>query len=141
MNLTKIWLIAQQEFWSNLKRPSFLFAVFGTPILVALSIGLGVLTGSSEDDLGAYSPVGVLDRTEQQIFAQHVSPESFPDLFVWVTDEASAQQAVMDGELAGYLPAEFSVVPDALTFLMPAKYSQRAKEQPRNKQWTTSPTL
>ncbi len=103
MNLTKIWLIAQQEFWSNLKRPSFLFAVFGTPILVALSIGLGVLTGSSEDDLGAYSPVGVLDRTEQQIFAQHVSPESFPDLFVWVTDEASAQQAVMDGELAGYI--------------------------------------
>ena len=47
----------------------------------------------------------------------------------------------LDGELAGYLPAEFSVVPDALTFLMPAKYSQRAKEQPRNKQWTTSPTL
>lgn len=103
MNLKKIWLIAMQEFWANLKRPSFLFAVFGTPILVAISIGLGALAGSSEDDLGSYSPVGVLDRTEQQLFAKQVQPEEFPDLFVWVTDEASAQQAVMDGELAGYI--------------------------------------
>lgn len=103
MNLTKIWLIAVQEFWSNLKRPSFLFAVFGTPLLVALSLGLGAFLGSSQSDLGAYSPVGVLDRTTQGIFAPHAQPEDFPDLFVWVTDEASAQQAVMDGELAGYI--------------------------------------
>jgi len=103
MNLTKIWLIAMQEFWSNLKRPSFLFAVFGTPIIVAASIALGALSGGSEDDLGNYSPAGVLDRTEQAIFAQQAQPSAFPDLFVWVTDEAAAQQAVMDGELAGYI--------------------------------------
>jgi len=103
MNMTKVWLIAMQEFWSNLKRPSFLFAVFGTPILVAASIGLGVLTGSSGDDLGSYSPVGVLDRTEQGIFSNQVQPEEYPDLFVWVTDEASARQAMTDGELVGYI--------------------------------------
>jgi diacylglycerol kinase (ATP) len=42
----------------------------------------------------------------------------------------------LDGELAGHLPAEFCVVPDALTLLVPTKYVQRAKEQP----WITSPT-
>ena len=42
----------------------------------------------------------------------------------------------LDGELAGHLPAEFRVVPDALTLLMPAKYARRAKEQ----RWITSPT-
>jgi ABC-2 type transport system permease protein len=103
MNLTKIWLIAMQEFWANLKRPSFLFAVFGTPILVMVSIGLGVWAGSSEDDLGNYTPVGVLDRTEQALFSNQVQPKDFPDQFVWVTDEASAQQAVMSGELAAYI--------------------------------------
>lgn len=103
MNLNKIWLIAMQEFWSNLKRPSFLFAVFGTPILVAVSIGLGAWAGSSEEDLGAYSPIGVLDRTEEQLFAPQIQPEEFPDLFVWVSDEATAQDAVMNGELAGYI--------------------------------------
>lgn len=42
----------------------------------------------------------------------------------------------LDGELAGYLPAEFRVVPDALTLLLPAKYVQRARER----RWITSPT-
>ena len=42
----------------------------------------------------------------------------------------------LDGELAGHLPAEFRVVPDALTLLVPTKYARRAKEQ----RWITSPT-
>jgi len=42
----------------------------------------------------------------------------------------------LDGELVGYLPAEFRVVPDALTLLVPTKYAQRAKDQ----RWITSPT-
>ena len=42
----------------------------------------------------------------------------------------------LDGELAGHLPAEFCVVPNALTLLVPSKYVRRAKKQ----QWTTSPT-
>jgi diacylglycerol kinase family enzyme len=42
----------------------------------------------------------------------------------------------LDGELAGHLPAEFSMVPEALTLLVPTKYVQRAKEQ----RWITSPT-
>lgn len=41
----------------------------------------------------------------------------------------------LDGELAGQLPAEFRVVPDALTLLVPRKYIQRAKEQ----RWITLP--
>lgn len=43
----------------------------------------------------------------------------------------------LDGELAGELPADFRVVPDALTLLVPRKYVQRAKEQ----RWITSPIL
>lgn len=43
----------------------------------------------------------------------------------------------IDGELAGELPAQFAVVPDALTLLIPTRYIQRAREQ----QWITSPTL
>lgn len=42
----------------------------------------------------------------------------------------------LDGELAGTLPAEFAVVPDALTLLIPTKYATRAREQ----RWITSPT-
>jgi diacylglycerol kinase family enzyme len=42
----------------------------------------------------------------------------------------------LDGELAGFLPADFRVVPDALTLLVPRKYAQRAREQ----RWITSPT-
>jgi diacylglycerol kinase family enzyme len=42
----------------------------------------------------------------------------------------------LDGELVGFLPAEFRVVPDSLTLLVPRKYVQRAREQ----RWITSPT-
>jgi diacylglycerol kinase family enzyme len=42
----------------------------------------------------------------------------------------------LDGELAGHLPADFAVVPDALTLLVPRTYVARAKERP----WITSPT-
>lgn len=42
----------------------------------------------------------------------------------------------LDGELAGQLPAEFRVVPDALTLLLPSAYARRAREQ----RWITSPT-
>ncbi|MBL8236245.1 MAG: hypothetical protein JNM66_02415 [Bryobacterales bacterium] len=42
----------------------------------------------------------------------------------------------VDGELAGELPAEFRVAPEALTLLVPRKYVARAKEQ----RWITSPT-
>ncbi|MFN0105013.1 MAG: diacylglycerol/lipid kinase family protein [Bryobacteraceae bacterium] len=41
----------------------------------------------------------------------------------------------LDGELAGHLPAEFHMVPDALTLLAPTKYVRRAKEH----RWITSP--
>jgi diacylglycerol kinase family enzyme len=41
----------------------------------------------------------------------------------------------LDGELAGHLPAEFAVVRDALTLLIPGTYVARAKEQ----RWITSP--
>jgi diacylglycerol kinase family enzyme len=41
----------------------------------------------------------------------------------------------LDGELVGYLPAQFDIVPDALTVLLPSKYVQRARES----RWTTSP--
>lgn len=42
----------------------------------------------------------------------------------------------LDGELAGHLPAEFRMEPDALTLLIPTKYARRAKER----RWITSPT-
>lgn len=103
MNLSKVLLIARQEFWTNLRRPSFLFAVFGTPLIIALSLGLGVMSGGSNAELGDYSPVGVLDRTEQALLTNQVQPEAYPDLFVWVEDEVSARQAVADGTLTGYL--------------------------------------
>lgn len=43
----------------------------------------------------------------------------------------------LDGELAGVLPADFRVVPDALTLLIPEKYVRRATEQ----RWITSPIV
>lgn len=103
MNLAKLLLIARHEFWSNLRRPSFLFAVFGTPLIVALSIGLGFSSGSGASDLGDYRPVGVIDQSTERVFANQAQPEAYPDLFVWAEDEATARQQVVDGALAAYL--------------------------------------
>jgi ABC-2 type transport system permease protein len=105
MNLSKVWLIATHEFWTHLRRPSFLFAVFGTPLIIALSMGLGALSGSSSSDIADYRPVGVLDRTEQGLFARQVPPSDpdLADVFVWVDDEETARQQVLDRTLAGYL--------------------------------------
>lgn len=42
----------------------------------------------------------------------------------------------VDGEAAGFLPATITMVPDALTLLLPREYVERAEREP----WITSPT-
>ncbi len=45
--MSKVMLIAVREFFYNLRRPSFLFAVFGTPLILAVALMFSGLAGNT----------------------------------------------------------------------------------------------
>lgn len=59
--MPKLWLIAVQEYKRQVLNKGFLIAVFSVPLLIALMIGLGMLTDrlrSSDSPLGYVDPTG-----------------------------------------------------------------------------------
>lgn len=103
MNTHKILLIARREFIHNLRRPAFLFAVFGTPLVVAVSLILVVGVFSGEPDLSEFVPVGVVDDSDAQVLAARLTLEEYPDMFVYLDDRAAADQAMADGAIKSFI--------------------------------------
>lgn len=104
MNFRKIGVIARREYTVNVRRRSFLFAVFVVPLIVmgALALVFSLLRQQLED-VSAYTSVGVID--DAKIFTD--APLPAPFLIMENTDEATT--ALQQGKIQGYyvVPAEF----------------------------------
>lgn len=124
--MNKILTVARREYLYNLKRPSFLFAVFGVPLFtLVVMVLIFTLTVSSEENLDQVGRVGYVDQSG--VLEDPVYPEDAADLFVSYEDEADARQALDDRTIGAYfvvpenyLPTgeisiySFSGIPEAL---------------------------
>lgn len=63
--MSNIWLVAQHEFMTNIRKRSFLFAMFGVPLLMATILGITIFVQvqASEDGLVANS-IGYVEQSE-----------------------------------------------------------------------------
>lgn len=107
--MNKTLLVLKHELISTLSRPSFLFAMFGIPVIGALVfIVAGQLNkGSSAQSLLAQlvsSPPSVITQgfVDQSGIIKEI-PAAIPaSVLTKYPDEASASQALAEGKIAGY---------------------------------------
>jgi ABC-2 type transport system permease protein len=103
-------LIARREFLTNVKRRSFLFTAFGVPLLVIVAqFAISYFVGEQGEKTGMLGQIGYVDRSPDQILALAVDK---PDEFQAYEDEASAQAALLDGQIGAY-------------FVVPVDYIER----------------
>ncbi|MEZ4671656.1 MAG: hypothetical protein R3E39_27445 [Anaerolineae bacterium] len=124
--MRKTWLVARREYLYNLRRPAFLFAVFGAPLLTfGIWFVLFSLISNNETNLDQIGKVGYVDQSS--VLANAVPDKEHPDLFVAYADEAEARAALDDKTIGAYfiLPSDYmtsgsvnitsySGIPDAL---------------------------
>jgi ABC-2 type transport system permease protein len=58
--MKKMWFAFSHEYLNNIRQKGFIFALLSLPLLIGLSIGLGVIIGTIEDSSSA---VGYLDKS------------------------------------------------------------------------------
>ncbi|MBN2148444.1 MAG: ABC transporter permease [Anaerolineales bacterium] len=112
----KTWIILKHEIFTLLSRPSYWFAILGIPLLSAI---VYAIAGRATQDQSTQQFVTQLLTSPQEVQAQgYVDlsgiiqrlPEGTPpDLFIAYPDEASAEQALADGQINGYylVPADY----------------------------------
>jgi len=108
----KTWTIARHEYLVNVKRGGFIFATLLIPALGLIGVIIAAFFGGQtvsfldEQFSGATQDVGVIDRSG--LFATLSADDATS--FVLYTDEATAQAALLDGRLAGYIivPSDFA---------------------------------
>jgi ABC-2 type transport system permease protein len=107
----KTWLVAQREYMYNLKRPSFLFSAFGTPIMI---VGIWILifafnSGGESDEVmlpvyGMVDQAGVLLDEEPRTMAFDPDDEGNVESYEYVpyASEDAARAALDAEEINGY---------------------------------------
>ena len=91
--MKKMWLVARREYLYNLKRPSFLFAVFGVPVFTFVVWAVVFLVMSnSENTVGKDSRFGYVDHAG--VLDNAVVLKDKSDEFVAFTDEQTARAAL-----------------------------------------------
>ncbi len=99
--MKKMWLVARREYFYNLKRPSFLFAVFGVPVFTFIVWGVVFLVMSnSENKVGAESKFGYVDLSG--VLSSPVTLKDKPDEFIPFADEQSARAALDSKAIPAY---------------------------------------
>jgi ABC-2 type transport system permease protein len=97
--MNRLLLVAQYEFFSNLKKPSFLFAAFGMPLFTVGIIVLVTFISASaggEDTVAAKS-VGYVDQAEVL-----TDPVDVPEGFTAFNSEEAARAALDDSAIDSY---------------------------------------
>lgn len=102
--MSKTLEIIKYEFLTNLKRPSFLFGVFGVPIMmVVIFVIIGLAASGSEITFEQYGTIGYVDDSSAEVLAENVPAPDYPDLFQRFDQEETARAALDAGEIGGYL--------------------------------------
>jgi ABC-2 type transport system permease protein len=102
--MSKVWLVARFEFWTIVRRRSFVLATIGFPLLIAAVIGFGILTAIRSEDrrpLGYVDLAGIITLTPAQAASEPEVP------LLALADEAAARAALLDQTIQGYV-----VLPD-----------------------------
>src|SRR5215510_8783582 len=88
--MNNIWLVAQHEFITNIRKKSFLFAVFGVPLMMAGIFAIVFLVSAAAEDSGIVADnIGYVDASNL------ISVES--EQFTPFEDTAAAQAALDAG--------------------------------------------
>jgi ABC-2 type transport system permease protein len=110
-----VWLVIRREFVTTVGRKSFWLSTFLLPLaLVALTVGMQVVTQHSLSDTGTLTPapgattvaIGFVDRSG---LLRNLPPDLPPNVLRAFADEASAQSALRRGDVSTYyvIPAEY----------------------------------
>lgn len=102
--MNKTLRIIWHEFFTNLKRPSFLFGVFGVPIMmIVIFLIIGLAASGSEITFEQYGIIGYVDHSAADVLAESVPAPDYPDLFQRYDEEDSARAALDAGDIGGYM--------------------------------------
>jgi ABC-2 type transport system permease protein len=101
--MNKTLIIARHEFLKNLRRPAFLFAAFGTPLIIVFGLILSSMGGEQVGTFDEYGRVGYVDNSSNQVLQQDILPPEFDGVFVRYADEEAARTALDDGETTAYI--------------------------------------
>ncbi|MCA0458901.1 MAG: ABC transporter permease [Chloroflexi bacterium] len=113
--MNKTLLVAQREYLFNLKRRSFLFAVFGVPVFTFVVWAVVfVVMSDSDNTLGANMTYGYVDQSG--ILADPVTVSDAPQSFEPYADETSARAALDEKIIGAY-------------FLLPENYLRTGEVQ------------
>ncbi|MBL8155790.1 MAG: ABC transporter permease [Anaerolineae bacterium] len=106
--MNKMWLIARREYLYNLRRPAFLFAVFGAPLFTFFMwFVIFALISNSESDIESVGKVGYVDQAG--LLANPTFPGDGADRFVAFADETAARAELDARTIGAYfvLPPEY----------------------------------
>lgn len=106
--MKKVWLVARREYLYNLKRPSFLFAVFGVPIFTFVVWALVFLVMSNnEGNITKDSKFGYVDYAG--VLDNPVQLTDKPEQFIAYPDEQAARVALDSKAINAYfvLPKDY----------------------------------
>lgn len=104
--MKEMWLVAKHEYLTNLRRPAFLFASFGAPLLtiVVMIIVFAVLDNTMQDSTSV-GTVGYVD------LADVISDDAAPENFARYDSEDSARAALDSGDLGAYFVVSEDYLP------------------------------
>jgi ABC-2 type transport system permease protein len=99
--MNKLLLVARHEYLTNLRRRSFLFAVFGVPLFTFFMWGLIFLVmDSAETNIDQLGKVGYVDQSG--VLVSPTMPKDYPNLFVAYPSPEAARTALDAKEIGAY---------------------------------------
>ena len=116
--MKKTFLVLRNELVTAVTRKSFLFTAFGLPLIaVLIFLGASVLKSNAISALGVSTSGSNKSELQVDGYVDHSGlikaiPEDIPsNILMAYPDEASARQALSDGEIAAYyvIPADYIV--------------------------------
>ncbi len=113
----KTLLVARREYLFNLRRPAFLFAVFGVPLFICVIwFIIFAVMSASEANVDKIGAVGYVD--EAGILANPLLPPDYSDLFVAFDSSEMARQALEARTIGAYmvLPPDYLKTGQVITY-------------------------
>lgn len=122
--MSNIWLVAQHEFLSNIRKKSFLFAVFGMPLMMTVIFAIIFFVNTAAEDQGIIAEqIAYVDDAD-------VIVSSDDSLFLTFADKDTAQAALESEEIDVYfiIPPEYILTGDVSLYAYGAVSSETRRE-------------
>lgn len=110
--MNRMWVVARREYLYNLKRPSFLFAVFGVPLFTfVMWFVIFAVTVANEQDTEQIGQIGYVDQAGvlDNLTLPETKPDETPPELVAFDDETDARTALDAKTIGAYfvVPADY----------------------------------